>query len=653
MKKLTFMGALLVAGTLSACNGADDTDTAAAQPLPETEQADTAWEASIAPLRALAEEAFNLEASSEADLSAINEALPDLFSISWDEKSFDEGTGATVFTGLKITIATDPEFGLQAGEAEVWGLNSDLIAARLRGERLDETGLVFNRLEARNVKYFGLAGAMNVLFDALKEEIEEESEAYEDLVLNVETFEAETAEMVMNGVSLRPFEYVPVSDSIFDAIGVAQEDEDELGPDEMADREFALKTLRLAQQVLAVSRSLSVEEGASYNTSMVFDMSQPGMTQRVDASWDFSGYEDLNGLDIGRAVVVNAVQAQSTEMTDEAEEFAEIGLEDFSYDQVETTAFMTYEGLKLDKLASFLVRSEFPMMEEKDLLSLGTWEARGYILQLNDGDVFEADRVFLDAEDFAWFIPEDLTLEMTGAEIEAEALGEFVVGVIPIDDENEEAADFKDKLDEAVGKLEEHGLKAIPFDTSFKSSWAETGGETAFSFSMTSEGFGDGLVTLDVTLPDYAAIQAASEADEFESALEDAFEQAFAFRGARFFEEDLGGYDKLFGYMSAIGKLYPQEGWGATLGGMDVAQMRSFIATMVRSGKGMAAQELPQAEDWLESMALYYETSGGSIDIRVEPPEPITVSYFESLDSEAEPEEVVEDFGVSVTHTPE
>ena len=649
MKKLAWMSALLVAGMLTACNGEEapeGPDTASA--VPETVADGADWEASIAVLRGLSEDAFNLDGAAEADLTAISEALPDLFSISWDAKAFDEASGATVLQGLKITIATDPEFGLQAEEAEIWGLNSDLIAARLRGERLAETGLAFNRLEARNVSYFGAAGAMNTLFDAFEDTIREDTG--EDYTIDVETFEASTAEMVLSNVSLRPFELEPVSDAFFERLGLADED---LSQKEIEQKEMGLSALRLLQHVLAVSRSFSVEQGASYDTTASVAMNQTGMNQTVEVSWDFYGYEGLSGLDLDRAVLVDTRQVQSTEMTDETGEFAEIGLEDFSYDQVETTAFMSYEGVKLDKLASFLVRSEFPMMDEKDLLSLGTWEARDYTLTLNEGDLFEADRVFLDAQDFAWLIPEDLTLEMTGAEIEAEALGEFIVAIMPMDEADEEAVDFKDKLEEAVSKLEEHGLKTIPFDTSFNASWDETSGETGFSFSMTSEGFGDGLATLDITMPDYGALQAASQAEEIEPALEDALEAAFAFRGARFYEEDLGGYDKLFGYMIAIGKLYPNEGWGATLSGMDVQQMRSFIATMIRSGKGMAAQELPQAADWLESMALYYQTSGGSLDIRVEPPEAITMPYFEGLGSQSDPEEIVEDFGISVTHTPE
>ncbi|WP_084398338.1 hypothetical protein [Henriciella aquimarina] len=676
MKHLTWMSALLVAGSLSACgqttaaNEPPEAKETPAKPADKDAAGTDDWKASIAGLEGLAEEVFSLEGGLEADLTAINEATPDLISISWDDKSFDAASGATVFSGFKVTFATDPEFGIGADEVEVWGLNSDLIAARLRGERLEESGLAFNRLEARNVSYFGMAGAMNMLFDALEEEIDEEAESdlAEDFELNVDTFESMIGQMVISEVSLRPFDFKPVSDDFFDKTGLSQEEE--LDADEAEDRQMALDALRLGQQVIAVWRSLSIDTAAAYDTSVRFEMDQPGVNQTADISWDFYGYEDLDGLDIGRAVVVGSRQAQSMRVSDETGELAEAGFEDgISYDQVETTAFMAYEGLKLDKLAGYLARSEFPMMEEKDLISLGTWQARDYALTLNDGEVFEADSVMVDARDFAWLLPEKLTLDMTGAELGAEEVANFAIGFIPeaaleagSDDEAApeegepspaEGQEMLDKLRSAVDKLDEFGLSTIPFDTSASWTWDEGTGDSAFSFDMTSEGLGEGATSFDIVLPAYARMQEALEAEDIEAALEDAFQETFAFKGARFFEADEGGYDKLFGYANAIGKLYPQEGWGATLGGMEPAQMRSFLATMIRSGKQVVAQQVPQAADWIESVALYYETSGGSLELVSDPVQPITFEYLESMDSEAEPAEIVEDFGVSVTHTPE
>ena len=646
MKRLTAFSALLVAGSLAACgNNGGDTP----KPPVETPEAAADWEASIASLQALAGEDFSLENQLEADLAPINEALPDFLSISWDDKSLDEATGATLFTGLTITIATDPEFGIRADEAEVWGLNTDLISARLSGERLDESGLAFNRLEARGASYFGVANAMNTLFNAMEETIREQGDELE-IGFDVETFDSTIREMVMSNVSLRPYEIVPVSDTFFYDLGVPDEEMTEEDEQSMA---MAVDAVRLAQQVVAIGRSLAVEDGAVYDSTATFDMTQPGIRQQVEVSWEFYGYEDLSGLDAGRVVVVNASQAQTMAFTGDVEDFEEIGLDGFELDQLETTAFMSYQDFKLDKLAGFLARAEFPSMDERDLLSFGTWMARDYTVNVNGEQVFAADRADIDATEFEWFIPEDLKVSLTGAALEAETIANLVMSYIPSESDDAEAAEFKEQMRAAIDTLDEHGLETLPFDLDFALQWDTAAGGTSVAYNARGDGLGAAGADLDIVLPGYDALQAAFESEDREAAFEETFQDAFAFVGLSLYEEDLGGYDKLFGYVGALGKIYPDQGWAAMAGNMDPQQMRNFIATMVRPSQSAASKEFPPAADWLEAMAKYYEASGGRWDIKVNPPEPLTIEDFEALDTDAEPEQLVEEFGIEVTHTPE
>ena len=111
-----------------------------------------------------------------------------------------------------------------------------------------------------------------------------------------------------------------------------------------------------------------------------------------------------------------------------------------------------------------------------------------------------------------------------------------------------------------------------------------------------------------------------------------------------------GVYDKLFGFAHELGKEYPEEGWGAMLGSMEPAQMRTYLGTMTRMVKPNAAAEFPPAADWIESFATYLET-GGSIEFASNPPLPITEELIDSYETEPEPEEIVEIFGLTVTHT--
>ena len=125
----------------------------------------------------------------------------------------------------------------------------------------------------------------------------------------------------------------------------------------------------------------------------------------------------------------------------------------------------------------------------------------------------------------------------------------------------------------------------------------------------------------------------------------------FAFRGARYQEEDKGGYDKLFGFAHSLGKEYPDQGWGAMLGNMEPAHLRSYLGTIMRMGKSGAAEEFPPASDWLEAYASFLE-SGGVFEAASNPPEPINKAFMDAQgDEDPEPEEIVEMFGLTVTHT--
>ena len=297
-------------------------------------------------------------------------------------------------------------------------------------------------------------------------------------------------------------------------------------------------------------------------------------------------------------------------------------------------------------------------MAEKDLLSLGTWTSRDYKLRLNGGDIFSADRVSFDGSRFSWLIPNRLAFDIEGAALEVEQVAEFALAFIPTDAEADpESAEAVENIQTAVSKLDEYGLETVPFDFSLSGDWNDGSGKSGFRMAAASTGFGTEDWSLDVTLPDYAAIQAAMNAEDKEAAYEEAFQDAFELGGASYAQSDDGGYDKVFGYAIEIGKLYPQEGWGAMLGAMTPERMRQYIATAVRSGKSAAEQELPVAADWLESLATYFETSGGRFEIVVAPKVTIDKAYFDAVDEsmgdEPDPAKIVDDLGITVTYSPE
>ncbi|MGB3626372.1 MAG: hypothetical protein WA989_11100 [Henriciella sp.] len=645
MKTLHLVSAISIAAALTACERNEP------PPLPNVEGFDAEtpavsegapdMEETIAAFQTFADEAFDIDDGTQADFAAINAALPDLVSITWDSEAFDADTGATLFGDLTATINTDPEFGLRASEARVWGLDDGFISARMRGERLDETATAISRMELSGLEYYGVANALNQMFDAMASTMDDEMQAEFDPV--VSNFEITADKFVISNLTLRPYEYSPAPDSLYEFLDVP---EDEV--------EQVRENVGLLQQIVAVSRTIDIEKAAIFDSTINLQMNQTAMNQSIEARVGSYGYEGISGFDLDKAVIFDVEQSQAMRVKDVDGELSEAGYEDgIGYRQVETTRFITYEDIKFDKLAGFLARGEFPGLEERDLISLGQWSARDYTLKMNDGDVFKADRARFDGRGFVWLLPETLNFELEGAGLGAEALANVFIGFVPDNPEDEETAEMLANLKTAISKLDENGLSTIPFDVDASWAWDDGTGDADMNLAANSEGFGQLEFAVEFGMPDYAAVQAAAESGSIDSELEAAFEDAFYLGGLRFFEADNGGVDKLFTYASEVGKLYPQQGWGAMIGNMDAPQMRNFIATMIRAAKGQAAQELPAAADWLEAYASYYEAPGGSIEFLVQPTVRLDQAYFEENNPDDNPEKIVEDFGIKVIHTPE
>lgn len=213
----------------------------------------------------------------------------------------------------------------------------------------------------------------------------------------------------------------------------------------------------------------------------------------------------------------------------------------------------------------FLARSELRMMDERDLLSLGTWEVSEYVSQLNDKTILTAERGYFNGENFEWIIPSDLSFGLSGAQLNTGELGEFLfvffetfmAGMNEEDlpeSEREQMAMVREGVEKAMELLPEHGLDILPFDMSVSAKWGADTGPTDFAFEWDADGYGRTELSAGISLPTYEALQAAFESEDREDAFETAFQEAFSFRGARWFEQDKGVYDKLFGFAHALGK---------------------------------------------------------------------------------------------------
>lgn len=602
---------------------------------------------------AFADEAFALQNASEADLSGLVAALPDYASLTWEAKSFDAASGATVFEGLALGFGDDPKFGLQFDQARVWGLETDLLAARLQGERLSESGPLLTRLEGTNASYFGVAQAFNSVLNGLLANIDDDlPETFE---LSVDQLESNSERVVIAGVGLRPWELSPLTAEVLGELG-------EDIPEEV------MQIAQIGQHFIAIGRSVSIEQSVSIGTVARVEMRQPGARTSMDYAVAFSGASDIRGFDIGTNVARGVSGSQTDTFSGDLEAEDLIAFSGFpagfALTQSDRYGAATVTDMRFDKLMGYLARSELPGMDERDLLSFGRWEVTGYAAQLNDREFLTAERAWFNGDSFEWVLPSDLSFGVSGATLNTGELTGFfqILFETMLDEaagesdmmnesEREQMELVREGVQKAINLLPEHGLDELPFDATFAMSWDGDAGDSDFSARFDADGFGESAVDLGLTLPDYSSVRTAYESDDAGAQFETAFKDAFAFRGARFFEVDKGGYDKLFGFAHALGKEYPNEGWGAMLGGMEPAQLRSYLGTMVRMAKAPASEEFPPAAAWIESFASYLE-SGGRFEIVAAPPRPINAALIEEYDeADPEPEEIVDLLGLTVTHT--
>ncbi len=647
MTKKYWLSGAIAAALLTACS--QNTETPKSPEETVTQVAD--GNAVMASFQAVLDETLTVEGANEADLSGLVAALPDYASLTWDSQSFNAVNGATEFENLAFGFGSDPQFGLRFETASVWGLETELLEARLSGERLSESGPLLTRLEGTNVSYFGFVQAFNGLFDMILAGAGEELP--EDVELAFDAFESNTERVVVTGVALRPWEYVPLPQETLSGL-------DEDIPAE------ALSFVHFGQQMIAVSRSIAVETSVSSNTTASLKMRQPGAEWSAEFEMGLVGSQDIQGFDVGTYLVQDYVGSQTNEYSSSnlpGEMVTMSGFPaGFSLAQSESYGLSTVTDLRLDKVMGFLARSELPGMDERDLLSLGRWGLTDYQAQLNDREIITAESAYFNADSFEWVFPSDLSFGIKGATLNTgEITGFFQVMFETFMDQSQsdelgeqEQAEMdlvREGIQKAIDLLPEHGLDKIAFDADFSASWDADSGPSDFSAVFDAEGFGKTLFELGLTLPDYAAMQAAYESENKEAAFEESFENMFAFNGARYLEQDKGGYDKLFGFAHNLGKEYPDQGWGAMLGNMEPAQLREYLGTMMRMGKASAAAEFPPASDWIESYATYLE-SGGTFEFISNPPQPINKAFIDAQgDDDPEPEEIVEMFGLTVTHT--
>ena len=109
----------------------------------------------------LTSESFKGKATGAADIASVRDALPKEVSLTWGNLTFDQASGATVLTNVKLTPADMTTVGVSIDELRLFDFDAAFAKARLQGQRLTEAAPLARRIDAKGVSLFGLADLLN------------------------------------------------------------------------------------------------------------------------------------------------------------------------------------------------------------------------------------------------------------------------------------------------------------------------------------------------------------------------------------------------------------------------------------------------------------------------------------------------------------
>ncbi|MEO1642351.1 MAG: hypothetical protein AAFR74_03375, partial [Pseudomonadota bacterium] len=212
-------------------------------------------------------------------------------------------------------------------------------------------------------------------------------------------------------------------------------------------------------------------------------------------------------------------------------------------------------------------------------------------------------------------------------------------------------------LENIMGLLPETGLNELAFDFDFDLSWDADTGAMQLAYDWQAPEYGDESFVFNGKISDYEklkTLELTGDAEAFGEALGFMLVTSATFDSLTWEQTDKGGYDKLMNMAIGIAKAYPDEDWAALVSNMTPTSMRAMAGLGVRMSKTELPPEVPaEVNTWIDTVADYAQTSGGSLKIEVQPEQPISVMMIGMMSAVDDPSFILDQFGITVTHTPD
>lgn len=334
-------------------------------------------------LSALRAEAFKQPGGKQADLPAIVAALPKGWTISWEKLDFDAAGGATVLTNMRAANTEAPGFGVTASEVRLWGVDAGLIAARLHGQRLQDSGAIARRIDAKGVAVTGIDKLMKPYMDAMASGLGEK--------VSFDKYDIAANRLIVDNLALLSWLDSKPADPA-------------AKPDPEMDRLFAM-IRAYGAAMNAVSYSAYVVDGVTGAIEYGADTAK--FAGKLSAA-NFAS-RNASGADVELTVARDIKFDGGMDLTP----FGSKDPKDVQHTDLSMTLGLeSVENMRLAKASKYLVDLKLPPRAQTDLLSLGVFRMRDMKVGQNGLDLYAIKGASFDASGWHWLVPTMMRIEL-------------------------------------------------------------------------------------------------------------------------------------------------------------------------------------------------------------------------------------------------
>lgn len=572
---------------------------------------------------------------SAPDIASAFDGLPAGFRVEMDDVLVNETTGAVQAKNFAFLYTYEGiDVGVRAEAAQFYDFDPSALAARIKGQNLDQSAKVATRIQLDRVKSVGLTEMYTAMMDTYVDVVTDNA----DLGDEFETEFTEAMDMTINAYDVS-IETLVVDNLVLEPFVVGALDDADMSEN---DAEMA----KVFQAIGAGARSFSVDALVYKDMALTFDMEQMDSAFTMDMKIPLTGLRDYKRGDMAYSASWDATFEGALPFPDMA--------------QIETSDEPVFKTLpmkggielsamsdmRLSKAFEALSNWDMPDASDTDFMSIGRYVMQNYQFDFDGQRVFNADLIDLDLRDFHWLLPTRIAIDVDNFQYDIGGIAEGMFKDLPAGaDATEEIA----QIVSAISIVNEYEFGCLCGDYDMEVTWDE--GDGALKYREDGQ-FAKAFKTnfsLDMVLPTPGDITALIDAEAEESAYEAAFERDYAFVGLAGQITDTGGLDRAFNMAHAIGQEFKDEPQMAMLAYTEPEAMRDLIVSSMGMMKGMVREELPQAVDWLDAVGAFVK-DGGTLSFGAKPSKPLKMADMEDLDPERDPDAFVDAIKPYVTH---